>query len=403
MDVINDVISTIQSWFLGSSLLMAILLLLIAFVVSHIVKNLVVKVLNKVGFSNLLNKIGVKEAGQQTNIINLLGSIVYFLVFLVFLPGVFDKLGVQSVTRPIEEMLSQFLTYIPNVIAAVVIVVVGYVIAKLVREIVKSILEGIKFDNLQDKLGVKSEDASKFSNVIAYVVYLLILIPAVVAAFDILNIDTIAAPAQDMLNSILYIIPLVLVAVVIIVIGSVIAKVVASLLYSLLSSVGVNNWLKGISVIDEKSFENFDLAKVISEIVRTVIILLTVVQGVSVLGLDVVTDFGNALIAFLPELLSATLLLIAGYILATFVEGVLKKSGNLVLASACKIIILALLAFVVLGQLGVELFILNTTYIVVLVALCVSATIAFGFGGKEFAQKVLDKVNLDALDKKKKD
>lgn len=402
MDVINDFIETVQSWFGGSSLLGAILLLAIAFLISFIVKKVFLGVLGKGGFTKLLSKVGIKETAQQDNIVKLLGSVVFFLVFLLFLPGIFSKLGVDSFTRPIEEMLSQVLTYIPNIIAAIIVVVIGYVVAKLVREIVKAVLEGIQFDKLQDKLGVKADDATKLSSVLSYVVYLLILIPAVIVAFDILNIDTIAAPAQNMLDSIFNIIPLILMAMIVIVIGLVIAKVVTTLLYALLSSVGVNSWLKNISVVDEEAFKNFDLAKVISEMVKIIIVLVTIVQGVSLLNLDVVTNFGNAIISYLPELLAATLLLIAGYILATFVEGVLKKSGHLVFATASKVIIFALLAFVVLGQLGVELFILNTTYLAILIALCVSATIAFGFGGRDFAKKVLEKIDLSVLDKKKK-
>lgn len=109
----------------------AVLILVLAFVVAAIVKALVVKLLTKTKISSLFGKSGVDSAKMAESI----GKIVYLLVFLLFVPGIFESLGMSDISVPILNLLNTMWGYLPNILAAAVVLWVGFFIAKLVREI----------------------------------------------------------------------------------------------------------------------------------------------------------------------------------------------------------------------------------------------------------------------------
>ena len=95
------------------SVISAILLLILAFVVAAIAKSITVKILNKLNASKYIDKIGVTDEETGSSV-EFLGKLVFLIVFLLFLPGVLDKLGMQNVSAPITSMVSQFLGFIPQ-------------------------------------------------------------------------------------------------------------------------------------------------------------------------------------------------------------------------------------------------------------------------------------------------
>ncbi len=57
-----------------------------------------------------------------------------------------------------------------------------------------------------------------------------------------------------------------------------------------------------------------------------------------------------------------------------------------------KFAIYVLVAFLCLSQLGVATAIVETTFILIIAALCVAFAIAFGVGGRNFASNTLEKL-----------
>ena len=96
MDFIYSLLSGIPD------VIFAILLLIVAFVAAKIVKSLVTKLLKAVNAEKFLSKLGVKDTVTNTSI-EFVAKLAYFVTFLLFLPGVLDKLGMSSVSSPIES------------------------------------------------------------------------------------------------------------------------------------------------------------------------------------------------------------------------------------------------------------------------------------------------------------
>ena len=93
---------------LGSGLMnviKAVLLLAIAFIVAAIVKKLVLKLISKTKLKNALDK--ADKEGDGTRLAGYIGKLVYLIVFLLFVPGIFGVLGADSIGQPIGEMLSK--------------------------------------------------------------------------------------------------------------------------------------------------------------------------------------------------------------------------------------------------------------------------------------------------------
>jgi hypothetical protein len=374
------------------SVISAVLLLILALALAALAKRVVTKILEKVNAQKYTDKIGIADETTGSSV-EFIGKLVFLVVFLLFLPGVLDKLGMHNVSAPITSLVSQFLGYIPNILAAIVILVAGLFIARLVRQLVTPVLKRLHVDKIQEKAGISTESTS-VSSVLSYLVYVLILIPVIVAALQVLNISAISQPAISMLDKIISFLPNIFSAIAIVIIGAFIARIAGSLLAEILSGVGTDTLLQKAMPVDKGKLKGFLLSKTIGEIVRYILVLLFVVEAINVLKLEVLQFAGEAIIAYLPLAVSAIIIMGVALFAASWVESaILKKfTDSKLQAYAAKIAIIALAVFMTLNQLGIATSIVNSAFIIILGAAAAAFAIAFGLGGREFAGNVLHKL-----------
>ena len=381
---LNRIVNAIPDFLCG------ILLIVVAFVVANLAKKLVVKVLNAVKAEKLLGKIGAKEEVAKSAI-DFISKLVYFVVFLLFLPSALSKLGMNSVASPIIGMVDTFIEFIPKLIATGIIIVVGLFVATMVKDLLASALKAVKVDALQEKAGIKANENTSFSSIIANVVYGVIVLVVITTGLDQLGINAISAPANNIVSSIFAVIPNVLAAIVIIAAGVFIAKLVAKLLESLLAGVGADSLVEKVTGNASKKVA---LSKVISTVVKYVLVIIFLVQGINVLKLPVLSEIGAAVIGYLPAVLTAVIILAIGMFAANTAEAALVKKFPNAKASALvvKVVIYVFVGFVCLSQLGVAIAVVEKTFVLVVAALCVAFAVAFGIGGRTFAANMLEKL-----------
>ncbi|NLM11934.1 MAG: mechanosensitive ion channel [Clostridiaceae bacterium] len=370
----------------------AVILLLIAFAVASIVKYLVVQALKKINAEKYTDKLGITDEKTGSSV-EFLGKLAFLIVFVLFLTGVFEKLGMDRASASISSMVSQFVNYIPNIIAAVIILVIGIFVANLIRQVLNPLLKKLNVDKIQEKAGIGTSEGALISSVISNIVYVLILIPVIIASLHVLNIKAISEPALGMLNKIVLFLPNILVAVIILVIGAIIARIVGKLLTSILSGVGTDEIIKKAIGSDSPKLQNLSLSKVIGEAVRYIIVLLFVVEAANVLELEVLQLAGESVIAYLPLVISALIILVLALILTTWLENVILKNfpKAKAFAYAAKYTILAFAVLMMLNQLGVAAYIVNRAFLIILGSFAVAFALAFGLGGREFASNILSK------------
>jgi hypothetical protein len=192
------------------------------------------------GAARFDEKIGGKAGveAEKLPMSKTLSELVFWLVLLVFFPAILSTLGLEGLLRPVQGMMNKILDILPNIFTAVLIGLVGWIVARIVQRIVTSLFEAIGTDRLSERLGIASVlGKQKLSGVLGLIVYVLILIPILVAALNALQLDAVTQPASRMLGMILAALPNIFAAALILVVSYIIGRVVSALVTNMLDGV----------------------------------------------------------------------------------------------------------------------------------------------------------------------
>ncbi|GIW42634.1 MAG: hypothetical protein KatS3mg076_3211 [Candidatus Binatia bacterium] len=120
------------------NLLGAALILGVGYVLSTGARRLVTASLRRIGFDDASRRVGFRalldRSGISATASDILGILVFWLVFLTFLLSAAEALALPNVSETIEALVR----YVPNVIGAVLLVVVGVTVAHFLRDLVRS-------------------------------------------------------------------------------------------------------------------------------------------------------------------------------------------------------------------------------------------------------------------------
>lgn len=384
----------------------AILLLLLAWVIAIIARNVFNKLLVKVGFGRALSKTPfVADEKSGNELLENIGKLVYFLVFILFLPTVFGVLNMTEVAAPISNMMDKFLYFIPNIIAAAVIILIGVFVAKLVKQLFEQFFTTLNIDKWVNKVlpnkGETEEAQATLSSVISNIIFIVILIPFITIGLEALNIQTISRPIESVLNNVLAMIPGIFVAIILIVVGFYIGKFVGSLLTNLLRGANINKVFDSLGISNKVDGKGFDIANFVGKLVQIVIVLFFTVEAFQVINLKVLNTIGFAIITYLPFLLSAIVILGVGLLLANIVGNwVQKNTNNAISALLIKGVIITFAVFMTLDQLHFATSIVNIAFMIILGGFMIAFAISFGIGGRDFAKRQLEKLDQKMNDPK---
>ncbi|HEY9735547.1 MAG TPA: mechanosensitive ion channel [Trichocoleus sp.] len=395
----------------------ALLLLAIAWAIATLVKLIVTRGLARFNLDDRLAAQTGQAPGQPSPIAvnDTIGNALYWFIFLLFLPLVLDALGLQGLLAPVEDLINRFLLAIPNIITAAIILLLGWIIARVVRGVVTNLLAAIGTDRVGTRIGLKpsAQQGVSLSNLIGTIAYVLILIPAAIAALNELDITAISAPAVRMLEQVLLAIPQILTAGVVLVLFYLLGRFVADLVSDVLSSLGFNNlWgVLGIPelrvpggatarpALDEEGLPTTTVqtpgqspSEVVGVIVLVGIVLFGAVTATEILGFDQLTAIVQAILAISARVLSGVVVFAIGLYLANLafrlIYSVNSPQSN-TLAQAARIAIIALVGAMALQQMGVATSIVNLAFGLLLGAVAVAFAIAFGLGGRDVAGEQL--------------
>ena len=375
------------NWFAENPFVTGLLILIGAFFLALIAKAIVVAILNKTKLGAKLNKAGISYDTIGSTV-QLIGKLVFVIVFLLFLPAALTRMSLGSVTGPITGLVDTMVGYIPNIIAAGIILFIGCIIADAIRQILGALLARTKLNQIQEQSGTPT--AVTFSTLISYIAFILILIPVIIAALSVLGIEAISVPAIAMLSSMFAAVPAIFLALILVAVGIFLANLAATLLTATLVACNLDG--KVNAIIGGK--KPISMTRIITEVVKYLIVVLFVVQALSTLSLGVLSAVGTAIIAYLPNVLAALIVAVAAFVGYRVVENKLGDKCRLG-ANAAKVAIVTVAAFFILSQLGIASTLVNTAFTVILTAAGVAAALAFGLGGREFAAKLLNKINVD--------
>jgi hypothetical protein len=379
------------------NILKSALILVLGWILASVLSFLVQKGGKKIGVGKLLAKWNVTENPEDAdNVLHSAGRVVFYMVLLLFLPGVLGALHISAVSDPLSAMLASFLQFLPRLFGAALTLLIGWLIAKIVREILTRFLQSIGTEKLSERLGLaKALSPTNLSSVIGTIAFIFILIPTFIAALEALDLKGISEPAIAMLSTVLSMIPNIIIGTVLVLIGVWLGHLVGGLLAGLLEKIGFDSIFTslGLQALERKPNPT-SLSKIAGRILQTVIILLFVVEAMQVVNLKVLVVLTTAVLAYIPNILVAVIITGLGLFLGNFVQRILSSMINnsfYVLSLIAKYAIITLSLFMAIDQLGVARSIVNASFILILGGLALAFGLAFGLGGREFAASWLKK------------
>ena len=365
----------------------AVLLLVLAYFIASAVRSMLKALLNKTSFCK-----SQEDGAKKESIVGYIGDIAYLFVMLLFVPGIFSALGASTIATPILDMMRSIWSFLPNLLGAGIVLMLGNLVAKLIRQLLAPALKKANVDKLQEKLGCETPSDVSLSETLAYLVYVLILIPVIIAALQVLKLDVLTAPATMMLQEILTYIPLVAAALFVAGLGVVLGRLVSQIVTRLIAASGADEKVK--EFIGETSYK-FSLSGIVGSILNGVIVILFTVQGVNLLKLEILTKVGTAIIGYLPNILAAVLVMAAAWIGSAAAQRAFEKNGFTCCAAFIRGLILVIAGFMILSQLGIAVSIVNEAFIIILTGAALAFAIAFGIGGADIVKKYLAKRALE--------
>src|SRR5699024_12548047 len=103
----------------------------------------------------LFSKLKIADTVEKTEeYVKNAGQVVFYLILLLFLPGVLDALNISGVAEPFSDMLATVLGLIPVLVKAAITFAIGWLIASIVERIVRNLLQAAGSETLLDKLNL---------------------------------------------------------------------------------------------------------------------------------------------------------------------------------------------------------------------------------------------------------
>ena len=262
----------------------------------------------------------------------------------------------SKITDSFMNALDSIIGFIPNLISAIILLIVAWIIAVIVKTIIVKGLRAIGFEKWLEKKGLteagsgksESEGLIQTFGKLAYFIIFLLFLPSV---FDALNMTSVSTPIKNMMDSILNFLPRVIVAVIILIVGLFIAKVLGTLVKNLLTNLNVSRYNHYINFGENK--ESIDIPSATGWILTTIIGLFFVVEALHTVNLQVLNTIGEAIIGYLPLVISAAIILVIGFVGGNLLSKLIKKStGNGLVAEIVKYLVIVVSVFMTLDQLN---------------------------------------------------
>src|ERR687885_1024483 len=201
-------------------------------------------------------------------------------------------------------------------------------------------------------------------------------------------------PLQDALSTFLAYIPQLVGAIVILIVGYIIAKILQAIVTRVLRSAGFENWMErgGVKQFFDRAQTDHTPSSILGLVVFWFVFIIAITMAADTLGIRQISGFLNQLIAFIPSIFVAVLILFLAALLANFVSGIVRgATGSEILASITRYAIIIYAVFAALTQLGIAVELTAPTFLILLGAVGLALALAFGIGGREVARDIVEK------------
>ena len=261
-----------------------------------------------------------ESTGQKVGVESGIAVGVFWLVILITLVAVFDSLHLDRISNPFAQMVTQIIGYAPRLVAGTILVLLAWLIATLIQAVVNRALDASTLGARLSKEAGMEPMSRTVANVLFWLVILL-FVPSILAAFELRGL---LEPVQSMLSRLLDIVPNVFGAAVIGFVGWLVAKVLRGLVTNLLAAAGADRMGSQIGLADAVK-----LSRLAGTIVFILVFVPTLIAALDALKIEAIsrpaTDMLERLLAAVPNLVAAALILVVTWYVAKFAADVLAR------------------------------------------------------------------------------
>ncbi len=397
-------------------LIAAGILLLAAWLTAEVLRWIIVKALEKANLGHRLgaaggsvtravgqesSKVTVSPEGQSSavtdshDLAKTIGDVVYWTVFLLFLPAILGALSLQGILGPVQSMVDKVLAFLPNILVAAVILGLGWFFASILRRVVIGILTAFGADRLGNRIGLKAEDgrSGSISHVVGWTVFLLILIPVFLAALDALRLQSLTQPTSEMLARILNAVPSIFAATLVLVIAYVLGRIISQLVTKILESAKFDALPVKLGLGEMTPQSQWAPSKMAGSLVLIAILLFATMTSLELLGFVQLSAIMTSFLYLAGRILLGLTIFALGLFLARIVGRAITSREHeyaSIWSLTARIAILFLAGAMALRQMGLADEIISLAFGLTFGAMAVAAAIAFGLGGRDLAGRKLE-------------
>lgn len=193
-------------------------------------------------------------------------------------------------------------------------------------------------------------------------------------------------------------IPNLIVAMVLTLLGFVLAKLLDTLLSKVLAKVGLDRLMAGtgLTKLLARTGIQVPVSTLVGKIIYWFVLLVFMVSAVDELGLERVSATLDVLALYVPKVLGAALILLAGVLAAQLLSGLVRGAAEGVgleyangLGRIAQWLIIVISLSVAIGQLEVKTELLNNVIAIVLISVGAAVALALGLGSRQIAGQIL--------------
>ena len=214
-------------------------------------------------------------------------------------------------------------------------------------------------------------------------------------------VDVIVYSLQNLWQGFVLFLPTFLGALIIFFVGLVIAAGLGKIIEKLIDALKLDRLLEqlGLNKILERADVRLHSGRFLGVLVQWFFIIITLLAVSDVLNLLAFSDFLKQVLLYVPNIVVAVLIMLAGVVMAAFLAKLVRASvlaaklhaaHFLGVLTKWSILVFAFLA--ALSQLGVASALVNTLIMGFVAMLAIAGGLAFGLGGKDVAAAWLEKV-----------
>lgn len=209
---------------------------------------------------------------------------------------------------------------------------------------------------------------------------------------------------MELWDTIVAYLPNLLGAIIVFLIGVIVALVLRGVVVKLIALLRVDELARRLEITSQ--FERVGLrlhiGGLLGWIVKWFLIVVALIAATDILGWEQVTDYLQQVVLFIPNVIVAVIILLAGILLGNFVQNVVKTAVEAAKLSSADflsgvakwaILVFTFMAALVQLQIAPELIRVLFTGLVAMLAL--AGGLAFGLGGKDHAHQFLNRLKKD--------